>query len=161
MVKLRGASTGTDRAIPGRDAGHVLFIALVLAILLIHVFLPGFNGLVYKQLGFDLLTPTHLIGMLAIGVFCGLVAGSYPAFYLSSFQPVAVLKGQRIGLNNGYAYLGGRQPRCKGQDRLGWSVTGIPLHHGAAAGGGKKFPSGYPFRQRQRHHQPKFCYAHG
>jgi len=81
------------------------FIALSLAILLIHVFLPGFNGLVYKQLGFDLLTPIHLIGMLTIGVFCGLVAGSYPAFYLSSFQPVAVLKGQRIGLNNGAGFI--------------------------------------------------------
>ncbi len=81
------------------------FIALVLSILLIHVFLPGFNGLVYKQLGFDLLTPTHLFGMLIIGVFCGLVAGSYPAFYLSSFQPAAVLKGQRIGLNNGVGFI--------------------------------------------------------
>jgi putative ABC transport system permease protein len=81
------------------------FIALSLAVLLIHVFLPGFNALVYKQLGFDLLTPIHLIGMLTIGVFCGLVAGSYPAFYLSSFQPVAVLKGQRIGLNNGAGFI--------------------------------------------------------
>lgn len=81
------------------------FIALSLAILLIHVFLPGFNVLVYKQLGFDLLTPTHLVGMLTIGVFCGLVAGSYPAFYLSSFQPVAVLKGQRIGMNNGAGFI--------------------------------------------------------
>jgi putative ABC transport system permease protein len=81
------------------------FIALSLAILLIHVFLPGFNELVYKQLGFDLLTPTHFFGMLTIGIFCGLVAGSYPAFYLSSFQPVAVLKGQRIGLNNGAGFI--------------------------------------------------------
>lgn len=81
------------------------FMALLLAILLIYVFLPGFNGLVYKQLGFDLLTPAHLFGLLAIGIFCGLVAGSYPAFYLSSFQPVAVLKGQRIGLNNGAGFI--------------------------------------------------------
>ncbi len=81
------------------------FMALVLAVLLIHVFLPGFNGLVYKNLGFDLLTPTHFFGLLTIGVFCGLVAGSYPAFYLSSFQPVAVLKGQQIGLNNGAGFI--------------------------------------------------------
>lgn len=81
------------------------FIALSLAVLLIHVALPGFNGLVYKHLGFDLLTPAHLIGLLTIGIFCGLVAGSYPAFYLSSFQPVAVLKGQRIGLNNGAGFI--------------------------------------------------------
>jgi predicted permease len=80
-------------------------IALLLAIGLIHVFLPGFNELVSKQLGFDLFTPTHFFGMLAIGTFCGLVAGSYPAFYLSSFQPVAVLKGQRIGLSNGAGFI--------------------------------------------------------
>ena len=81
------------------------FIALSLSILLIHIFLPAFNDLVSKQLGFDLLTPTHFFGMLAIGIFCGLVAGSYPAFYLSSFQPVAVLKGQRIGPNNGAGFI--------------------------------------------------------
>jgi putative ABC transport system permease protein len=81
------------------------FMALALSVLLIYVFLPGFNGLVYKQLGFDLLTPAHLFGMLAIGIFCGLVAGSYPAFYLSSFQPVAVLKGQQIGMNNGAGFI--------------------------------------------------------
>lgn len=81
------------------------FMALVLAVLLIYVFLPGFNGLVYKNMVFDLLTPAHLLGLLTIGIFCGLVAGSYPAFYLSSFQPVAVLKGQRIGLNNGAGFI--------------------------------------------------------
>jgi ABC-type antimicrobial peptide transport system permease subunit len=81
------------------------FMALALSVLLIYVFLPGFNGLVYKQLGFELLTSAHLFGMLAIGIFCGLVAGSYPAFYLSSFQPVAALKGQRIGMNNGAGFI--------------------------------------------------------
>ena len=77
------------------------FIAVLLAILLVFVFLPGFNLLVDKQLHFDLFTPSHLFGLLAILVFCGLVAGSYPAFYLSSFHPMAVLKGQRIDLHTG------------------------------------------------------------
>jgi putative ABC transport system permease protein len=81
------------------------FMALLLAVLLIYVFLPGFNWLVEKQLSFDLQTPAHLFGLLAIGIFCGLVAGSYPAFYLSSFHPAAVLKGQRIGMNTGAGFI--------------------------------------------------------
>jgi len=81
------------------------FIAVLLAILLVYLFLPGFNVLFGKQLRFDVFTPAHLYGLLALGVFCGLIAGAYPAFYLSSFQPVAVLKGQRIGLNTGAGFI--------------------------------------------------------
>jgi putative ABC transport system permease protein len=81
------------------------FIALALAIGLVYIFLPGFNNLFYKNLVFDLFAPSHLLGLLAIGTFCGLIAGSYPAFYLSSFHPSAVLKGQRIGLNTGAGFV--------------------------------------------------------
>jgi len=81
------------------------FVAVLLAILLIYLFLPGFNVLFDKQLRFDVFTPTHLYGLLALGVFCGLIAGVYPAFYLSSFDPVAVLKGQRIGLKTGAGFV--------------------------------------------------------
>jgi putative ABC transport system permease protein len=73
------------------------FIAVLVAVLLVYVTLPAFNMLVDKQLPFDPLTPSHLMGLLTIGALCGLIAGSYPAFYLSGFQPVAVLKGLRIG----------------------------------------------------------------
>jgi predicted permease len=81
------------------------FIAVLLAILLVYLFLPGFNVLFDKQLRFDVFTPAHLYGLLALGVFCGLIAGAYPAFYLSSFQPVAVLKGQRIGLSTSAGFI--------------------------------------------------------
>ncbi len=81
------------------------FIAVVLAVFLVYLSLPGFNTLVEKQLTFSPLQPMHLTALLIIGIFCGLIAGSYPAFYLSSFQPVAVLKGQRIGLNTGAGFI--------------------------------------------------------
>jgi putative ABC transport system permease protein len=81
------------------------FIAVVLAVFLVYLSLPGFNTLVEKQLTFSPLQPIHLTALLIIGIFCGLIAGSYPAFYLSSFQPVAVLKGQRIGLNTGAGFI--------------------------------------------------------
>ncbi len=81
------------------------FIALLLAVGLIAVFLGGFNDLVGKQLVFNPLTPMHLVGLLSIGGFCGLIAGSYPAFYLSSFRPVEVLKGQKVNLRKGAGYI--------------------------------------------------------
>lgn len=75
--------------------------ALLLSVLLVYLFLPGFNTLVQKDLHFDPLSPMHLFSLLGIGIFCGLIAGSYPAFYLSAFRPVAVLKGQRVSPGSG------------------------------------------------------------
>ncbi|HMI59583.1 MAG TPA: ABC transporter permease, partial [Puia sp.] len=80
-------------------------IAVLLSVLLVYLFLPGFNVLFDKQLHLDVFAPAHLYGLLGLGVFCGLVAGVYPAFYLSSFDPVAVLKGQRIGLSTGAGFI--------------------------------------------------------
>jgi putative ABC transport system permease protein len=69
--------------------------ALTLAILLVNLVIPVFNTLADKQL--TLLTfanPLYIIGLLVFGLFIGILAGSYPAFYLSSFQPIEVLKGK-------------------------------------------------------------------
>ncbi|MCE7996401.1 MAG: FtsX-like permease family protein [Roseivirga sp.] len=68
-------------------------IALAVALLFVCLFLPGFNTLVGKQLQ---LTPDlSLIGtLLAITLTTGLLAGSYPALYLSGFKTVALLKGK-------------------------------------------------------------------
>src|SRR5206468_3652165 len=40
--------------------------------------------------------PLHIVVLIAIGLICGLVAGSYPSLYLSSFNPVFVLKGLKL-----------------------------------------------------------------
>ncbi len=79
--------------------GEALFLSLlstVLAVLIIYLSLPAFNTLVEKQLSLDILNPLHIAGLLAIALICGLLAGSYPAFYLSSFNPVMVLKGLKL-----------------------------------------------------------------
>jgi ABC-type antimicrobial peptide transport system permease subunit len=70
------------------------FISLVLAVLLVKLFLPTFNGLVAKELTFNLFTGYSLILKLgAVALITGIFAGSYPALVMSSFQPVNILKG--------------------------------------------------------------------
>lgn len=76
--------------------GESLFIAIiswVVALMLVQLFIPSFNLLVGKQL---LIPYTSIYFWLASVLFIAVtaaLAGSYPAFFLSSFQPVAVLKG--------------------------------------------------------------------
>lgn len=77
------------------------FISVLLAVIITALVLPAFNSLVEKHLTLNLFSPIHLAALLAIGLICGLIAGSYPAFYLSSFNPVTVLKG--LKLNTGGA----------------------------------------------------------
>ncbi|WP_200979333.1 ABC transporter permease [Echinicola sp. 20G] len=68
-------------------------LALVLAVGLVMLFLPQFNVIVGKQLGLSLDIPLFLTA-LGIAIFAGLIAGSYPALYLSKFSAIKVLKGK-------------------------------------------------------------------
>ena len=69
------------------------FISLLVAILWVIFLLPQFNEITGKQLSFDL-APNVILSLVGIGLFTGLIAGSYPALYLSAFNPVIVLKGK-------------------------------------------------------------------
>ena len=70
-------------------------IALVVSLLLIYGLLPFFNQLSNKELPFAYVMQAPVILTLAgIVVFVGIIGGSYPAFYLSGFNPVNVLKGK-------------------------------------------------------------------
>jgi putative ABC transport system permease protein len=68
--------------------------AVFLAVGIVELFLPTFNGLADKEMHLsvfgDPLTIPFLIGL---AIIVGVIAGTYPAFYLSSFQPVQVMKG--------------------------------------------------------------------
>ncbi len=70
------------------------FIALFLAYILVELFLPGFNKVMETNLTLfnDHILQTLLFSLL-VTLLYGLFAGSYPAFFLSAFQPIAVLKG--------------------------------------------------------------------
>lgn len=69
------------------------FFAMGLSILLVWLLLPLFNMLAQKELVLDFMNGKLVFSLIGITVATGLVSGSYPAFFLSGFQPVKVLKG--------------------------------------------------------------------
>jgi len=77
------------------------FLALILAVVLVTVFLSFFNSLSGKQLSLSLDNPLAVLGFVGVTLLVGLLSGSYPAFFLSSFEPVAVFRGSlRAGRSN-------------------------------------------------------------
>ncbi len=79
------------------------FASLVLALVFIKVSLPYFNNLLGAKLVLNLFTNWYTVpALLLFSVFVGILSGSYPAFFLSSFNPYEVLKGSvRNSMKNG------------------------------------------------------------
>ncbi|MEO6674844.1 MAG: FtsX-like permease family protein, partial [Ginsengibacter sp.] len=76
----------------------VAMLAFVLSIAVVQLTLPWFNAVADKQMRILWAKPLFWIAGLGFTFITGLIAGSYPAFYLSSFNPVKVLKGSfRVG----------------------------------------------------------------
>ena len=69
------------------------FLSLLTAILLVALFLPQFNEITGKQLTLHF-SATLILSVLGITLMTGIIAGSYPALYLSGFNPITVLKGK-------------------------------------------------------------------
>ena len=82
----------------------ISFIALLFAVAIAALLLPYFNQLSGKEIELGLFSKGWLIpSLLLLVLIVGLLAGSYPAFYLSSFQPVTVLKGKlAAGFKSGW-----------------------------------------------------------
>ncbi len=78
------------------EALILAFIATIVSVLLLFILLPQFNLLIQKDLVLGLANPLHIAVLIGITVLCGFFAGLYPAFYLSSFKPVEVLKGLKV-----------------------------------------------------------------
>lgn len=82
-------------------------MAMLLALVLVKAAIPFFNELAGKELQFSLTSPAWLLpGLLLLTLIVGILAGSYPAFFLSSFKPVAVLKGAKFVSNTGDKSIG-------------------------------------------------------
>jgi putative ABC transport system permease protein len=72
------------------------FIALFIALILVEIFLPGFNNLVNKEIKIGTTKNFLLILIcLSITLIVGITSGSYPGIFLSSFQPVQIIKGEK------------------------------------------------------------------
>jgi len=70
---------------------------MIAALCIIYLALPAFNHLTGKEITFDVLENGFFwLGLMGLVLFTGLVAGSYPAFYLSAFQPAPILKGKKV-----------------------------------------------------------------
>ena len=71
----------------------IVFVSLAIAMILVELLLPGYNNLIGKQLEVNYQSPGLYIALITLVLVCGLLAGSYPAFYLSSLKPVDIMKG--------------------------------------------------------------------
>lgn len=76
------------------ESTFISFIAFALAVLMAQLILPYYNDLVQKKLFIDYTSSQFWIFSISMILLTGIISGSYPAFYLSSFQPVKVLKGK-------------------------------------------------------------------
>lgn len=97
-VGLRKVMGAQRKMLVSQFMGEALltsFLALLLATGIIALALPWFNNLTGKDISLLAMgTPQVVVGVVALGIIAGLLAGSYPAMILSSFQPTEVLKGK-------------------------------------------------------------------
>jgi putative ABC transport system permease protein len=95
-VGIRKVSGAMQHSLIVQFIAESVFIASIaglFALLLVQLLLPSFNTLTKKQLFVDYGSFYFWLSFVAFTLITGLVSGSYPAFFLSSFKPVAVLKG--------------------------------------------------------------------
>ncbi|MEM9831584.1 MAG: ABC transporter permease [Bacteroidota bacterium] len=93
IKKAVGASRGSLIYQYLSESFLMALLSLVVAVLLVLLFLPSFNQITGKQLSL-LWDVTLVASLLGIVSFTGLMAGSYPALYLSGFNPTTILKGK-------------------------------------------------------------------
>ncbi len=73
----------------------IMLFSTIISLILCRILLPVFNNIANKSVNFSILfTPEIIGGIACLVIVVGLISGSYPALYLSSFNPVNVIKGQ-------------------------------------------------------------------
>lgn len=72
----------------------ISIFAMILTIIIVTIALPFFNELVQKNLSISFLTPKTWIFFFGFAMLTGILAGAYPAFFLSAFKPIQTLKGK-------------------------------------------------------------------
>jgi putative ABC transport system permease protein len=71
----------------------IVFIAHLIAMILVELFFPSFNSFLFSRLELNYKSAGLYVVLITVILFCGLSAGSYPAFHLSSLKPTNILKG--------------------------------------------------------------------
>ena len=71
----------------------ITFLSLLFALAMVIALLPAFNTLTEKRLYIDFLDPVIWLWLVGLTLITGIVAGSYPALFMSSLNPVTILKG--------------------------------------------------------------------
>ncbi|HEX8039649.1 MAG TPA: ABC transporter permease [Chryseosolibacter sp.] len=105
-VGLRKVLGAHRKMLAGQFMGEAVFttfLALIVAVGIVYSVMPWFNELTGKHIAIDLFRNIPFqLSLIGLGLVVGLLAGSYPAFVLSSFQPTEVLKGKAgiIGTKN-------------------------------------------------------------
>lgn len=95
IKKVVGASKGSLILQYIGESILMAFASLIIALLLVELLLPAFREITGKDISLHF--NINLIGAaISIALITGLIAGSYPAFYLSGFKPVSILKGKLI-----------------------------------------------------------------
>lgn len=79
------------------EALIMAFLACIVSVIIVELVLPAFNLLTEKKLSVPYADGMFYFYTLGFTALAGILAGSYPAFYLSSFRPIDVLKGGRLG----------------------------------------------------------------
>ena len=71
----------------------IVLVAHVFAMILVELLLPGYNNLTGKQLAINYQSAGLYMGLISMVLFCSLLAGSYPSFYMASLKPLDIMKG--------------------------------------------------------------------
>lgn len=98
--KVVGANKGS---LIGQFLGEsilIAFIAGLFSLIIVQLAIPAFGKLTDKTLFIEYSSPVFWLLFLGFIIFTGIIAGSYPAFYLSAFKPVKVLKGTFTKINS-------------------------------------------------------------
>jgi ABC-type antimicrobial peptide transport system permease subunit len=107
LATARSANRGREvgvRKVSGAHRGELIFqfiseslmittASVVLSLVIVQIVLPTFSQLMNQNLELNMLQPQFIASILGLTILTSLIAGSYPAFFLSSFRPAVVLKG--------------------------------------------------------------------
>jgi len=76
------------------ESFFLVILSYLIAMLLVELVLPAFNHFTGKEVSIDYSNPQFVIGMIILIIFTGLISGGYPALFLSSYNPVQIMKGE-------------------------------------------------------------------